>query len=101
MVVGRHQGESLPSGTRNLWDGNKMKWTDESTQTGYYIGVLATEYELLARNGQNTDRSFSKRFFIASFCFLFYRPTSQVVQLISKATTFPTQTTKLGFGLHA
>ena len=35
--------------------GEQGKWGDAMGELGYYIGVLATEYNLLSRNNQETD----------------------------------------------
>jgi len=69
MMVGTGAGCSIPMEQRgvyykplvgnynwpNVWDGERANWGDALGETGYYIGVLATEYELLNRNGQETD----------------------------------------------
>lgn len=77
-LVGTGQGMSIPmqqrgieyspyqQGSTYLWnfdsnknntDGQTAKWGDSLGDIGYYIGVLATEYELLRSNGQNTDQT--------------------------------------------
>lgn len=52
MVVGDGQGESLPADVRNLWGNGLLNWGETPRYLGWYIGVLATEYRLLANNGQ-------------------------------------------------
>lgn len=39
----------------NSNSGEQGKWGDAMGELGYYIGVLATEYNLLSRNNQETD----------------------------------------------
>ena len=66
MVIGSDHGESLPAGIRN-WCGPNgcgyLHWGDEPVYLGYYIGVLATEYELLHRNNQPTDQTLTELFY--------------------------------------
>lgn len=53
LKIGPKHGESIPSGIRNLYGGNKMHWGDGTSYLGNYIGVLATEYALLKKYGDN------------------------------------------------
>lgn len=72
MKVGLSNGCSIPMGQRGLGyepygttpnyfftddpsSGSTTKWGDAMGELGYYIGVLATEYNLLSRNNQETD----------------------------------------------
>jgi hypothetical protein len=60
MKVGLGQGESISASLKSF-DANEQisqhQWGDATISHGYYVGVLATEYELLRANGQNTDRT--------------------------------------------
>jgi len=47
MSVGPAQGQSLPAGIRNQYNGDVIAWGDTPTYLGYYLGVLGTEYRLL------------------------------------------------------
>lgn len=61
MKVGLNQGESIPMTFRgkNATAANPDKTLtgggDLISEIGIYLGVLATEYQLLSRNNQNTD----------------------------------------------
>ncbi len=51
MVVGEGQGMSLPAYVRNRWGNRQIDWGETPRYLGWYIGVLATEYRLLANTG--------------------------------------------------
>lgn len=78
MLVGTGQGMSIPLEQRGAYyapylsstapyytfnsnpngtDGQTAKWGDAMGELGYYIGVLATEYELLRSNGQDVSQT--------------------------------------------
>lgn len=84
LLVGPNQGMSIPMQQRGYlyyptapgetapnysFDsdpnsyGAKVKWGDAMGDIGYYIGVLATEYELLKSNNQNTDSTLRELFY--------------------------------------
>ncbi|MFY8165785.1 MAG: hypothetical protein ACOVJ8_04265, partial [Sediminibacterium sp.] len=87
LLVGPNQGMSIPmqqrgykyypSTTVNLSsnanytfnnnsldpDGEMPHWGDAMGDLGYYIGVLATEYELLHMNSQNTDSTIKELYY--------------------------------------
>jgi hypothetical protein len=89
MVVGPEPGESLPADIRN-WYGSpqgissttsvpNISWGDEPVYLGYYLGVLATEYALLHRNGENTDRTLTE---------LYYALNAKLLQKIEELTLY-------------
>jgi hypothetical protein len=55
MVVGDCQGCSLPASERYgvPWE-HELRWADGMIMMGQYLGMLATEYHLLASSGQST-----------------------------------------------
>jgi hypothetical protein len=61
-------GQSIPMAVRN-GDGNALApdegatWADDGRQIGYYIGMLATEYRLLADGHQNTNETVMELFY--------------------------------------
>ncbi|MBI3500620.1 MAG: T9SS type A sorting domain-containing protein [Bacteroidetes bacterium] len=54
MVMGDGSGESLPATIRNIYGISSMQWSETPRYMGWYLGVLATEYKLLADNGQTS-----------------------------------------------
>ncbi len=51
-------GYSIPAGTAFTKSGStEIHFGDGTSFLGYYIGVLATEYQLLVNSGQSTDRT--------------------------------------------
>ena len=52
MYVGDKSGESLVVGTRNRDMTSKLCFGQHGVHFGYYLGMLATEYQLLVRNRQ-------------------------------------------------
>ncbi len=63
MVVGPDEGQSIPAGIRNLWNGPSLHFGDSPVYLGYYIGVLATEYSLLTGNAQKTSRTLTELYY--------------------------------------
>ena len=73
MVVGNDEGNSIPfqryvTGIRPCENSNQVykgqiRLGDGTTRLGQYIAVLATEYELLNRSGQNTERTLTELYF--------------------------------------
>ncbi len=57
MSVGGGQGQSLPAGIRNMWNGGRLHFGDTPLYLGWYIGTLATEYKLLSDNGQPLNQT--------------------------------------------
>lgn len=57
MVVGDGPGESLPASIRNKWQFGALGWDETPRYMGWYLGVLATEYRLLANNGQDLNQT--------------------------------------------
>ncbi len=63
--IGPNPGESLIAQRRTKRDAfavsgtnyNSLDFEDQTIDLGHYLGVLATEYELLKNNGFNTDRT--------------------------------------------
>jgi len=50
MVNGTEQGNSIPAGGRNAFDGKQMlHWNDSPWDISYWMGTLAMEYDLLVR----------------------------------------------------
>lgn len=62
VKIGPNQGESMVANIRDR-TGNTMRWADGTSQLGFYIAVLATEYELLKRDGQPTQGTLNELYF--------------------------------------
>lgn len=62
VVVGPEPGESLPMDARNTYPA-VAHFGEVPVYQGYYLGMLATEYALLSRNGQNTDRTLTELYY--------------------------------------
>lgn len=77
VKIGASQGCSMPMNQRHLYTvfspsdagtpsathTSTGKWGDGTITLGHYIGVLATEYYLLASNGQNTDQTVKELYY--------------------------------------
>jgi hypothetical protein len=63
VLVGPQPGQSIPAGIRNLWNGAAIHYGDAPVYLGYYIGVLATEYALLDKGKQKTDRTLTELYY--------------------------------------
>jgi len=63
--IGPGHGEGMPSSFRNDHNSpGKMQWgADATIDLAYYIITLATEYDLLSQNGQNTDATLNELFY--------------------------------------
>ena len=65
MLIGDGAGKSIPAQHRDfacaeyaggyVTAGHQLNWADATIDLGHYILVLATEYEMLSRNGFSTD----------------------------------------------
>jgi hypothetical protein len=65
MAVGDCQGCSEPMNQR-AWGGTNSKWAkwgDQTVSLGHYIAVLATEYKLLADQGQSVENTIKELYF--------------------------------------
>ncbi len=51
IIVGEHEGENMVIGNRNRYMGKGICFGQHSIHFGYYLGMVATEYALLVRNG--------------------------------------------------
>lgn len=54
------RGACIPASVRRAWDGinsENIQFGDATIDLGYYIGVLATEYALLQRSGQDVTET--------------------------------------------
>ncbi|MBL0740741.1 T9SS type A sorting domain-containing protein [Chryseolinea lacunae] len=61
-------GYSLPAETVDMTNTENrekvdLSWADATSYLGYYIGVLATEYQLLKRNGQATGNTLRELYY--------------------------------------
>lgn len=66
MVVGEGQGMSQPAHKR--YGDTKLEWSDATIDLGWYISVLATEYGLRKKKGENTDSTLRELYY-ALQCF--------------------------------
>jgi hypothetical protein len=57
VKVGLNQGESLIASSRNTFNVKELNFSDQTMELGWYIGLLATEYKILADENQNTDNT--------------------------------------------
>ena len=65
MKIGPNQGESLIINERGLGEPNhsKMNIGDVTINMGYYMAILAMEYNQLAQNSQNTDQTIKELYY--------------------------------------
>ena len=65
MKVGPNQGESLIANERGLGNPNrkKMVFGDQTFNLGYFMSILAMEYNQLAQNNQNTDETIRQLYY--------------------------------------
>jgi hypothetical protein len=65
MKVGPNQGESLIANERGLGNANrkKMVFGDQTFNLGYFMSILAMEYNQLAQNNQNTDETIRQLYY--------------------------------------
>ncbi len=70
MLLGKGQGMSIPAAQRDVRGQNfpyseehQLDWGDATTDLGWYIGVLATEYRLLRDNSQPTDTTLMELYY--------------------------------------
>lgn len=67
VKIGDEQGNSIPCAKRSRWDNSHlMRWGDATTQLGWYIGVLATEYKLLKDDGLPTQGTLNELYYAIS-----------------------------------
>ena len=62
VLVGPDCGMSILSAGRNTKK-KTIEWDDATLIMGYYIGMLATEYELLRRDNQNTNETIRELYY--------------------------------------
>ncbi len=66
-VVGSGAGQSIPSSTHKSMISTSADsinhWGDATIQLGWYIGVLATEYEIKKLNSQNTAQTLTELYY--------------------------------------
>lgn len=62
VKIGPNQGESIPANIRDRTK-NNMRWSDATSQLGWYIAVLATEYELLKRDNLPTQATLNELYY--------------------------------------
>jgi len=65
MKVGPNQGESLIANERGLGEPyrKKMVFGDQTFNLGYFMAILAMEYNQLAQNNQNTDETIRQLYY--------------------------------------
>lgn len=64
MAKGDCQGCSEILNERDLSELHIAKWGDQTCNTGAYMGVLATEYELLRQQSQPTDSTIEELYYV-------------------------------------
>ncbi len=57
VSVGIEPGQSIVATERNLYDGAKLEFGQDMVLFGFYLGMLATEHELLKRNNQDVTNT--------------------------------------------
>lgn len=62
VKIGPNQGESIVANIRDRAM-NTMRWADATSQLGWYIAVLASEYQLLKRDGQPTQATLTELYY--------------------------------------
>lgn len=60
--IGPNQGESIIANMKDRAH-NAMRWSDATTQLGFYIAILASEYELLRRDNLPTQGTLNELYF--------------------------------------
>lgn len=61
------QGESMVASQHGFRSGkNFLKFGDQTVKIGFYLGVLATEYELLSSNNQSTQQTVEEIYYVLS-----------------------------------